>query len=123
MSQKRYSVQSSDAVDQTEITSGTGTTMQLLIGPEEAPDFAMRKFTMVPGGGMPKHTNQVEHEQYVLKGKAIIGIEDDTYEVTQGDVIFLPDRAPHWYKAHGEEYFEFICVVPNRRDEIEILDE
>ena len=123
MSQKRYSVQSSDAVDQTEITSGTGTTMQLLIGPEEAPDFAMRKFTMVPGGGMPKHTNQVEHEQYVLKGKAIIGIEDDTYEVKQGDVIFIPARAPHWYKAHGEEYFEFICVVPNRRDEIEILDE
>ena len=123
MSQKRYSVQSADAFAQTKINSVTGTTMQLLISPEEAPDFAMRKFTMVPGGGMPKHTNQVEHEQYVLKGKAIIGIEDDTYEVKQGDVVFIPARAPHWYKAHGEEDFEFICVVPNRRDEIEILDE
>ena len=96
--------------------------MQLLIGPEKAPDFAMRKFIMVPDGGMPKHTNQVEHEQYVLKGKATIGIEDDTCEVKQGDVVFIPAGAPHWYRGHGEEDFEFICVVPNRHDKIKVLD-
>ena len=25
---------------------------------------------MEPGGGMPMHTNEVEHEQYVLRGSA-----------------------------------------------------
>ncbi len=97
--------------------------MQLLIGPEKAPDFAMRKFTMVPGGGMPKHTNQVEHEQYVLKGTAGIGIQDDTYEVKEGDVVFIASGAPHWYRVHGKKYFEFISVGSNRRDKIEILNE
>ena len=34
------------------------------------PHFAMRRFTMGEGGGMPLHTNRVEHEQYVLAGRA-----------------------------------------------------
>ncbi len=123
MAQKRHSVLSSGAVDQTKIGSGKATTMQQLIGPDDAPNFAMRKFTMAPGGGMPKHTNKVEHEQYVLKGKATIGIEDDCYEVKEGDVVFIPAGAPHWYRAHGEEDFEFICMVPNEPDEIEILED
>ena len=33
---------------------------------------------------MPKHTNTVEHEQYVLGGAARIGLGDDVIEVTQG---------------------------------------
>ena len=123
MSQKRHSILSSDTVDQTEVASGTATSMSLLIGPDDSPNFAMRKFTMSPGGGMPKHTNQVEHEQYVLKGNATIGIEDDSYEVKEGDVVFIPAGAPHWYEAHGEEDFEFICMIPNRPDNIKILDE
>ena len=45
------------------VSAGRGTSMQILVGPEEAPHFAMRKFTMEPGGGMPRHTNLVEHER------------------------------------------------------------
>ena len=69
------------------VSAGTGTTRQVLIGPDEGPNFAMRRFIMEPGGGMPKHTNTIEHEQYVLRGAATIGIGDDTIEVRQGDVL------------------------------------
>lgn len=104
-----------------EVDAGQGTSRQILIGPDEAPHFALRRFIMEPGGGMPRHTNTVEHEQYVLRGKATMGIGDKVVEVTVGNVVFIPAGVPHWYKAHGEEPFEFLCVVPNLPDEIEIL--
>ena len=45
---------------------------------------------MEPGGGMPKHTNTVEHEQYVLKGKARVGIGEKLFEVNTGDAVLIP---------------------------------
>jgi quercetin dioxygenase-like cupin family protein len=103
------------------VKAGTGTTRQVLIGPEEGPHFAMRRFIMEPGGGMPPHTNTVEHEQYVLRGRATIGIGQDEREVRQGDVVYIPAGTPHWYKAHAGEPFEFLCMVPNLPDKIDIV--
>lgn len=105
------------------VSAGSGTVRQILIGPDEAPNFAMRRFIMEPGGGMPKHTNQVEHEQYVLRGRATIGIGSREIRVEADDVVFIPAGVPHWYRAEGEEPFEFICVVPNRPDEITIVED
>lgn len=94
----------------------------MLIGEETGPNFQMRRFIMQPGGGMPRHTNSVEHEQYVLRGCASVGIGEETYEVSAGDVVFIPAGVPHWYRARGEEPFEFLCMVPNLPDRIEVLD-
>ncbi|MGD0612548.1 MAG: hypothetical protein ABSB41_13635 [Anaerolineales bacterium] len=33
------------------------TAIQVLISAQEGPHFAMRRFVMEPGGGMPNHTN------------------------------------------------------------------
>jgi len=104
-----------------EVAAGEGTLRQVLIGPDEAPNFALRRFIMEPGGGMPRHTNTVEHEQYVLRGTATVGIGDKVVDVSEGNVVFIPAGVPHWYQAHGEEPFEFLCVVPNLEDKIEIL--
>ena len=104
------------------VPGGTGTTRQVLIGPDVGPNFALRRFIMEPGGGMPKHTNTVEHEQYVLRGSATIGVGADVAEVRAGNVVFIPAGTPHWYKAHGNEPFEFLCIVPNKPDKIEIVD-
>jgi quercetin dioxygenase-like cupin family protein len=78
---------------------------------------------MQPGGGMPRHTNTVEHEQYVLRGSATIGIGDQVMTVKQDDVVYIPAGVPHWYRAEGEEPFEFLCMVPNLPDEIEVIEE
>ena len=111
-----------DAAERITVAAGTGTTMQFLIGPDEAPNFAMRRFTMEPGGGMPLHTNEVEHEQFVTRGRARIGIGDEEYNVKSGDVVFIPAGVPHFYESTGEEPFEFLCLVPNGPDKIEILE-
>ena len=105
----------------TEVKAGSGTSIQVLIGPDEAPDFAMRRFVMEPGGGMPMHTNQVQHEQYVLQGRAIVRIGDDQIEVTRDDIVYIAAGVPHSYESVGDEDFIFLCVVPNRPDKIEIV--
>ena len=103
------------------VAAGKDTTIQVLISAQEGPNFALRKFSMLPGGGMPRHTNTVEHEQYVLRGRARIGIGGEIYEVQAGDAVFIPAGAPHFYENIGDEPFEFLCIVPNREDKIEIL--
>ena len=103
------------------VGGGKDTQRQVLIGPEQSPHFAMRRFVMQPGGGMPRHTNTVEHEQYVLRGRATIGIGDEEFQVKGDDVVYIPAGVPHWYRAEGDEPFEFLCMVPNLPDEIEVL--
>jgi len=104
------------------VQAGQGTRFQVLISSDEGPNFAMRRFMMEPGGGMPNHTNQVEHEQFVLRGHARIGIGGEEIEVQAGNVVFIPAGVPHWYQNIGNEPFEFLCMVPNKPDKIEILD-
>ena len=103
------------------VKAGEMTSMQWLISAQEGPHFAMRRYVMEPGGGMPEHTNTVEHEQYVLRGHANIGIGAEEFEVRAGDVVFIPQGVLHWYKNIGEENFEFLCLIPNLPDEIKLI--
>lgn len=105
------------------VTGGVKTSKQVLISTQEAPNFALRRFVMEPGGSMPRHTNTVEHEQYVLGGKARIGIADDVFEVKKGDAVFIPENIPHWYQNIGDDNFEFLCIVPNKVDKTTILSD
>ncbi len=114
-------VKRADSVEMKEVAAGSATRTQMLIGAADgAPNFSLRRFRMGPGGGMPRHTNAVEHEQYVLRGRARVGIGDEVYEVGPDDVLFIPAETPHFYEV-VEAPFEFICVVPNAPDRLEIL--
>ncbi|MCG6987100.1 MAG: cupin domain-containing protein [Gemmatimonadetes bacterium] len=115
------SVRAAAGVPADEVKDGTATVRQVLIGPDEGPHFALRRFIMQPGGGMPRHTNKVEHEQYVLRGAATITLGDETHRVKAGDVVYIPAGQPHSYRAEGSEPFEFLCVVPNQPDVIELV--
>jgi len=116
-------VRHADQIPTEPVSAGSGTERQVLIGPDEGPNFSLRRFIMQPGGGMPLHTNTVEHEQYVLRGRGRIGIGEEVMEVQADSVVFIPAGVPHWYEAIGEEPFEFLCAVPNEPDEVKIMDD
>ena len=80
-----------------------------------APNFEMRKFTIKPGGSIPKHYHpDIEHEQYVLKGRYNVGVGDRVYEVGEGDSTYIPSGTVHWYENTGNENAEFLCIVPKK---------
>ena len=103
------------------VPNATGVTKAVLISSAEAPNFAMRKFSMQPGGSMPLHTNKVEHEQYVLRGRARVCLGEEIFEVSAGDIVFIPAELPHYYVNVSDEPFEFLCLVPNREDVTTLL--
>lgn len=116
-------VKRADDVERKPVDAGTATETQVLFGPEDGvPNFAMRRFIMGEGGGMPRHANSVEHEQFVLRGRARVGIGNEVHEVRSGDVLYIPAGAPHFYEV-VEAPFEFLCMVPHGPDRIEILDD
>ena len=116
-------VKHSTDVEAKNVAAGKDTTIQVLISSQEGPNFALRKFSMQQGGGMPRHTNMVEHEQYVLRGEATITISDETHHVKTGDVVVIPAGALHSYENTGSGPFEFLCIVPNKEDVIKIVGE
>jgi quercetin dioxygenase-like cupin family protein len=110
-----------DSVLRQPVAAGAATQMQVLIGSAEgAETFTMRRFIMGEAGGMPRHTNDVEHQQFVLRGRARVGIGDEVYEVSASDVLFIPAGVPHYYEVLSAP-FEFLCVVPQAPDTINII--
>ena len=116
-------VKHANDVEAKNVDAGKDTTIQVLISSQEGPNFALRKFSMQKGGGMPRHTNTLEHEQYVLRGQATITLGDETHHVKTGDVVFIPEGVIHSYQNTGEEPFEFLCIIPNKEDKIVVVDE
>ncbi len=114
-------VKKMEDIKREKVDAGEKTSRQVLIGPNEAPNFALRRFEISPGGYMPEHTNSVEHEQFVLAGQAEIGIGNNTYMVKKNDVVYIPANVSHWYKVIGNETFEFLCAVPNKPDIVQII--
>jgi len=37
--------------------------------------------------------------------------------------LLIPAGTPHWYRTEGDQHFEFLCVVPNISDRIEIIED
>jgi quercetin dioxygenase-like cupin family protein len=94
----------------------------LLSEADGAPHFAMRRFTIDPGAEVPKHTNAVEHEQYVLEGEYVVGIDGEERTVSAGDALLIPAGVVHWYRNESDAPGAFICAVPNGDDTIELAE-
>jgi len=108
-------------IKEQKVDAGEGVSIQVLISSTIAPHFAMRKFRIKKGGFMPYHTNSVEHEQYVLNGSAKVVIDGREYIAKKDDILFIPAGIPHSYEAIGDEDYEFLCLVPNQEDKVEIV--
>lgn len=105
------------------VGAATGLSKGVLIGAEHgAPNFAIRRFVLEPGAEVPKHTNAVEHEQYVLEGEYVVGVEDETYVVSAGDALLIPAGTVHWYRNESDTVGAFLCAVPNGNDAIDLVE-
>ena len=95
-----------------------GARMAVLIGPEQgAPNFITRRFLLAPGARIPAHRHPIiEHEQVMVRGEMVLGMDDEVRVVRAGDAMYLPAGCAHWYENRTAEEVEFLCVVPNTKD-------
>ena len=116
-------VKRGDEVAAEPVDAAEGLSKAVLIDESDgAPHFAMRRFELAAGADVPRHTNAVEHEQYVLAGEYVVGIGDTEHTVSPGDALLIPAGAEHWYRNEGDEAGAFVCVVPNGDDTIELVE-
>jgi quercetin dioxygenase-like cupin family protein len=101
-----------------EMAGSQNVTVRWLVGRQTgAKTYAMRIFEIAPGGFIPIHTHQEEHEIFVLNGKAKM-LGDIESIAKKDDVVFVPSMEPHGYdNKEGKEIFRFICVIPLLNDE------
>lgn len=99
-----------------------GLRKQVLVDGDDNARNALRRFVLEPNARVPRHTNKVEHVQYVLEGGYVVEVEGDEHVVDEGDALHVPAGAVHSYEA-GDERGVFLCVVPAEEDEIEIVEE
>jgi len=116
-------VQRAEDIEYEPVDAANGLEKGVLVDEDRgAPNFAIRRFTLEPGGRVPKHTNEVEHEQYVLEGEYVVGVDNEEHVVSAGDSLLIPAGTVHWYRNERSEEGAFICAVPNGDDAIELVE-
>lgn len=106
------------------VDAAAGLQKGVLLGPSDgAPNFTLRRFTLDAGASVPRHTNAVEHEQYVLTGEYTVGLGEEEVRVGPGDALLIPAGTVHWYVNDGSEDAAFLCAVPNGDDTIRLLED
>lgn len=89
-------------------------TVQWLVGQDDgAPNFAMRRFEVAPGGHTPKHSHPYEHEIFVLEGRGEVVEGDQPRVIAAGDVLYVAPDEVHQFRNAGETPLKFLCMVPH----------
>lgn len=110
-------------IDYEDVDAADGMRKGVLVGEEHgASNLAIRRFELEPGATVPAHTNEIEHEQYVLEGEYVVGLDDEECTVSAGDSLHIPAGVVHWYRNESDEPGAFICAVPTGDDAITLVD-
>ena len=116
-------IRRAEEIEYEPVDAADGLSKGVLVAAEHgAPNFAIRRFVLEPRTTVPRHTNQVEHEQFVLEGEYVVGIADEEFRVEPGDSLLIPAGTVHWYRNEGDEAGAFLCAVPHGDDAIELVE-
>ncbi len=91
------------------------------MSPQEEKDFIVRKISMQVDGSMPNHTNEIQHQQYVLSGEAKVVVGEEVYHAKQGDFIYIPAGVNHYYETCYGVGYEFLCMITTGKDTIKMI--
>jgi len=91
-------------------------TRQILIGTEEGSEtFHLRYFAVQPGGHTSLDQHAHDHGFYLLHGRALLRLGEETHELEPGDVVYISGNEVHQFFALDDEPFGFLCIVPAKR--------
>ena len=74
--------------------------------------FAMRRFTIKPGGHTGYHKHEWEHEIFVLCGEGKLKLETEEIPLRNGIFAFVDGSKYHQFINTGKEDFVFLCLIP-----------
>ena len=85
--------------------------MRLMVGRADgALTFAMRHFTVEPGGHSPRHSHDYEHEVYIVGGSARLENDGEFTDLKDGDVVFIKPNVLHQFVMAVMNHFNFCAL-------------
>jgi len=84
----------------------------MLISPQNtASQNLSLQISEIPSGSeQPVHHHEPEQCYYIIKGKGLMVIENDSREVKAGDAVFIPSNSKHGIRNLGNEMLEYITA-------------
>jgi quercetin dioxygenase-like cupin family protein len=94
-------------------------------GPDGAPEYGLRFFTLGPEGEIPIHNHQYYQTMYILSGRLSVTSYDlktdqKVEEKIMGpnDFVFIPSMEPHSMRNMSDrEKVTFLCCIANVYEE------
>jgi quercetin dioxygenase-like cupin family protein len=97
-----------------EMEGASGCSVRWLVSESDgAPNFAMRRFEVAPGGYTPRHSHPYEHEVYVLEGEGVVYENDRPHPLRPGAVVLVKPDEVHQFRNTGATPLKFLCLIPN----------
>ncbi|MDF1545779.1 MAG: cupin domain-containing protein [bacterium] len=101
--------------DQTEIVAGDGTRLRELLHPDRDYPFSGRyslAHAVVPAGEKSlKHRLRTDEVYYILSGTGLMHLDEESAEVTAGDLVDIPPGTVQWLENNSGQSLEFLCIV------------
>ncbi|MBN1424092.1 cupin domain-containing protein [Candidatus Fermentibacteria bacterium] len=84
----------------------------------ESPHVQTVLITLQPGESLRRHITPVDACFYVLEGRGIVEIGDETQECAADDLIHSPARIPHRWRNEGPDTVRILVIKTPRQSEV-----
>jgi len=87
-------------------------TSWILIGSQNSPtrNISLQISEIPIGSEQPIHNHDPEQCYYIIKGRGLMIIEEETKEVKTGDAIHIPANKKHGIKNIGSDILEYLTA-------------
>jgi len=87
-------------------------TSWMLISPQntQSKNISVQISEVPVGSEQPIHNHEPEQCYYIIKGKGLMFIEDESKKVAAGDAIYIPSNLKHGIKNIGNGTLEYLTA-------------
>jgi quercetin dioxygenase-like cupin family protein len=87
-------------------------TSWMLISPQnsQTKNLSVQISEVSVGSEQPIHNHEPEQCYYIIKGKGLMIIEDESKEVIAGDAVYIPSNLKHGIKNIGDDVLEYLTA-------------
>jgi quercetin dioxygenase-like cupin family protein len=93
-----------------------GVTRQVLFDDADSPGAQLRYFEIAPGGHSTLERHDHVHSVMVIRGRGHALVGDAIHALGPNDLVRVPPRTWHQFRATTDEPMGFLCLVRSERD-------
>lgn len=73
--------------------------------------YSITHFALDEGKKSQLHKMKTSEIYYILEGKGILHVDDDKYEVSQDDAVYISPMSKQFIENTGKGKLKFLCIV------------